>query len=170
MARFKVLKGVAHNVGHSFTSRMNYAGNDYVMGHILRSARATGKDTLVIDFVKNTSGPPELLAEPISKVPEWYTKRFWQLVESSGSDRACVQSATLTLRYDLIRQMRLSWSSTGIFESPFTCEVRITDSRGKDYLAHFSGWWYPEPFRPTRIQRFFAWLHAKIGKAKLVQH
>jgi hypothetical protein len=42
MPRFKVLKGVAHNVGASFTSLMNYASDDYSMGHILRFARQQG--------------------------------------------------------------------------------------------------------------------------------
>jgi hypothetical protein len=36
MPRHKVLKGIAHNIGHSFTSLMNYAKDDYSMGHILR--------------------------------------------------------------------------------------------------------------------------------------
>src|SRR6516225_918103 len=31
MPRFKVLKGVAHNIGHSFTSLMNYSIDDYSM-------------------------------------------------------------------------------------------------------------------------------------------
>ncbi len=39
MPGYKVLKGVAHNVGHSFTSLMNYADDDYTMGHILRFVR-----------------------------------------------------------------------------------------------------------------------------------
>jgi hypothetical protein len=51
MPRFKVLKGVAHNIGHSFTSLMNYSVDDYSMGHILRYARETEIDTLVLDFV-----------------------------------------------------------------------------------------------------------------------
>jgi hypothetical protein len=42
MPRFKVLKSVAHNIGHSFTSLMNYSRDDYSMGHILRFARETG--------------------------------------------------------------------------------------------------------------------------------
>jgi len=51
MPRYKVLKGVAHNIGHSFTSLMNYAIDDYTMGHVLRLARQTGRDTLIIDLV-----------------------------------------------------------------------------------------------------------------------
>lgn len=57
MARYKVLKSVAHNIGHSFTSLMNYVDDDYVMGHILHFARQTGRDTLTIDFVKGDAGP-----------------------------------------------------------------------------------------------------------------
>jgi hypothetical protein len=101
MARYKVLKSVAHNIGHSFTSLMNYAGDDYVMGHILRFARRTEHDTLTIDFVKREADPSELLAPPISEVPARYTEWFWDLVQRHGSDRSLVQSATLTLRYDI---------------------------------------------------------------------
>jgi|SRR5208282_5170821 len=143
MARYKVLKGVAHTMGHSFTSLMNYAGDDYVMGHILRFARRTGQTTLTIDFVKGEAGPAELLAAPISEIPSHYINWFWALVEKQGSSRSLVQSAALTLRYDVTTQ-RPSPEAPRHNESPYTCDVRITDIRGKDYLAHFDGWWYPE--------------------------
>jgi len=143
MARYKVLKSVAHNIGHSFTSLMNYADDDYVMGHILRFARSTGRDTLTLDFARREAGPPELLAPPISEVPARYTEWFWDLVQRHGSDRSLVQSATLTLRYDIATKRPLR-SAPQFIESPFTCDVRITDIRGKEYVAHFDGWWYPE--------------------------
>jgi len=59
MPRFKVLKGVAHNIGHSFTSSMNYAIDDYTMGHVLRFARYSGNDTLHIDFTTGVGKPVE---------------------------------------------------------------------------------------------------------------
>src|SRR5256885_1127227 len=138
MARYKVLKGVAHNTGHSFTSLMNYAGDDYVMGHILRFARSTRRDTLTIDFVKREAGPQELLAPPISEVPARYIEWFWDLVQRHGSDRSLVQSATLTLRYDIATNRPLP-SAPQFIESPFTCDVRITDIRAKQYVAHLDG-------------------------------
>jgi len=143
MPRSKVLKSVAHNIGHSFTSLMNYAEDDYVMGHLLRLARSTGRNTLTIDFVKREAGPSELLREPISNVPARYIEWFWESVQRQGSDRSLVQNATLTLRYDLSvevphpKQPRMKGS-------PYTCDVRITDVRGKAYVAHFDGWWCPE--------------------------
>jgi len=145
MARYKVLKSVAHNVGHSFTSLTNYAGGDYVMGHVLQLARNSGCDTLTIDFVKSEAGPPELLASPIFEVVARYTNWFWHLVERHGSDRSLVQTATLILRYDIATQ-RPHHSAPELIESPFVCDVRITDTRGKEYRSHFDGWWYPERF------------------------
>ena len=139
MPRYKVLKGVAHNVGHSFTSLMNYADDDYTMGHILRFARDTGLDQLTIDFVSGVGQPAALLRGPISGVPQWYTKMFWGLVASSGSGRALVQAATLTLRYDLTKSR-----SGPPVENPYFCDVSILDDQGKEYRAHFEGWWYVE--------------------------
>jgi hypothetical protein len=143
VARYKVLKSVAHNVGHSFTSLMNYADDDYVMGHLLRFARRTGLDTLTIDFVKGEAGPRELLAPPISDVPSYYIKKFWDIVASHGSDRALIQNATLTLQYDISIEQPLRVAPE-LAASPYICDVRITDIRGKQYRAHFRGWWYPE--------------------------
>ena len=124
MARYKVLKSVAHNIGHSFTSLMNYADDDYVMGHILRFARSTGRDTLTLDFARREAGPPELLAPPISEVPARYTEWFWDLVQRHGSDRSLVQSATLTLNYDIATKRPLRSAPP-----PVTCALRTFSAR-----------------------------------------
>src|SRR5271170_4357179 len=87
MAKHKVLKSVAHNFGHAFTSLMNYGDDDYVMGHILRFARQSGQDTLTIDLVKREAGPPELMAPPVGAAVDRYAEWFWKLVEQHGSDR-----------------------------------------------------------------------------------
>jgi hypothetical protein len=82
MPKLKVLRGVAHNVGSSFTSLMNYAGDDYSMGHILRFARESGLPKLTINLLTGTGYPDALLQEPVSRLPEWYSKM------SLGSSRA----------------------------------------------------------------------------------
>lgn len=150
MPRVKVLKGVAHDVGSSFTSLMNYADDDYTMGHVLRFARESGIDTLNIDLLSGQGSPAKLLREPISALPEWYSKMFLRLVQSAGSDRELIQSATLRLSYDL-RRSRPS-PIPGEPQSPYSCDVSIVDNRGKDYVAHFDGWWFVERMelnRPT---------------------
>ena len=160
MPRYKVLKSVAHNIGHSFTSLMNYADDDYVMGHFLRLARKTGRESLHIDFVQNTAEPKELLVEPVSEVPQRYTKFFWDMVKRQGSDRSCVEIATLELRFDT-KTERERRGQPEFVESPYVCDVHIRDSRGKDYVAQFSGWWYPERVAIDRKGdpwwKFWAW-------------
>jgi len=131
---------------------MNYVSDDYTMGHILRLARETGLQTLTIDFATGEGKPTELLRDPISAVPHWYTKMFWNLVTSSGSDRTLVQSATLTLRYELERTRP---HRHGVAQSPYTCDVSIFDTRGKNYCAHFEGWWHVE--RAERAFRRTQW-------------
>jgi hypothetical protein len=142
MPKLKVLKGVAHNIGSSFTSLMNFTGDDYSMGHILRFARESSSNTLTINLLTGEGFPPNLLREPISALPSWYSKMFLRLVHSSGSSPELVHSATLTLVYDL--QRRKPSPITDEPQSPFTCDVSIVDARGEDYAAHFDGWWFVE--------------------------
>jgi hypothetical protein len=131
---------------------MNYAEDDYVMGHLLRFARQTGLDTLTIDFVRGEAGPRELLSPPISDVPSYYVKKFRDIVASHGSDRALVQNATLTLQYDIRIQQPLR-VAPALAASPYICDVRITDIRGKEHRAHFRGWWYPEKAGSIQLKR-----------------
>jgi hypothetical protein len=86
MPRVKVLKGVAHSVGSSFTSLMNFSDGDYSLGHVLRFARRSGLNTLTIDLLSGHGNPAALLAEPLSALPEWYSNMFRRLVQSAGSD------------------------------------------------------------------------------------
>ena len=72
---------------------------------------------------------------------------FWDLVQRHGSDRSLVQNATLTLRYDIHVERPVRFAS-GLMESPYVCDVRITDIRGTEHAAHFSGWWFPEKVNP----------------------
>ena len=74
MPRFKVLKGVAHNIGDSFTSLMNYSADDYSLGHILRFARESGINILTIDLLSGQGSPASLLRPPISDLASSYSK------------------------------------------------------------------------------------------------
>jgi hypothetical protein len=48
---------------------MNYAHDDYVMGHLLRFARASNRDTLIIDLMTGEADPTVLIQPPIEEVP-----------------------------------------------------------------------------------------------------
>ncbi|WP_128911683.1 hypothetical protein [Granulicella sibirica] len=149
MPRVKVLKGVAHNLGSSFISLMNYTADDYSMGHILRFARESECSTLTIDLLHGTGNPAGLLQDPISDLPSRYLGMFHRLVESAGSDRSLIQTATLTLTYDLLSSQPSPIPSEP--QSAYTCDVSIVDKRGKDYAARFDGWWFVERAEHNRL-------------------
>jgi hypothetical protein len=148
MPRFKVLNRVAHNLGGSFTSLMNYTFDDYAMGYLLRFARESGDSTLTIDLLSGTAGPAVLLKEPISELPSWYSRMFLTLVKTAGSDRHLIQSATLTVTYDLLSSQPSP--IPGEPQDAYTCDVSIVDSNGKDYTARFDGWWFIQRMEANR--------------------
>jgi len=143
MTSHKPLKSVSHNFGHSFISLMNFMNDDYFLGHLLRQARKTRINKLTIDVLQNTAKPTELLTEEIKKSIEQWNKWFPSLVESSGSTMDFVSSAIMTVEFDL-NQTRPYLNDNQIIESPFTCEIIITDDRGKEYKHKHEGWWFPE--------------------------
>ena len=140
MARTKVLQSVAHGVGHSFTSTLNYRRDDYVMGHLLANARAGGGDTLTVDLLAGTGGPASLLRPPLEDVPRREAGNFSRLVERHGSDLAYVRAARLTVRFDL-DETKAVVSYPRRVARPYLCEVVVTDDRGKEYSARFTGLW-----------------------------
>ena len=142
MAKYRVLKSVAHNIGHSFTSLMNFRGDDYVMGHLLNAARKSGISTLQVDLLSSEAKPRELLPPPVAASVESYTARFPELVRANGSELSFVARATLTVTFDASRTREVS--GTPFVESPYKCVVELVDHRGKDYGVTLTGWWYPE--------------------------
>ena len=143
MGSYKVIGSIARNLGHSFTSLMNYRGNDYVMGHILRAARITGKEKLELDLLTGAAEPAELIVESVREALEWYSKTFPDVVNRSGSDIRLIASAKMTIQYSLGIERPYPRDPKYI-ENPYCCDVTIIDNRNKEYSAHFEGWWFPE--------------------------
>ena len=117
---------------------------------------------MCIDFVRRTAEPPELLVAPILGVPERYIEFFWDMVKRQGADRSYIEVANLVVCFDTKTQRELR-GRPQFAESPYVCEVHIRDIRGKDYRAHFDGWWYPERTAPTKRNRpwWKFWAHAE---------
>ena len=76
-------------------------------------------------------------------MPTHYAAGLRDLVKSHHSDMRFVHAAGLTLRFDL-RVARPLRADARFIESPYRCDVVITNDRGKEYAAHIEGWWYPE--------------------------
>lgn len=143
MASHKPLKSVSHNFGHSFISLMNYVKDDYTLGHLLNQARQTNINKLTVDILKKLAEPTELLTPEIKSSIERWNKWFPTLVESSGSTMEFVNSATMTIEFDL-QKIRPYNNNSDLLESPFICEIVIIDDRGKEYKHKHEGWWFPE--------------------------
>jgi len=143
MPSHKPLKSISHNFGHSFISLMNYINDDYFLGHLLKQARRTNLNRLEIDILKKIATPLELLTPPISDSIGHWNKWFPTLVNGSGSTMDFISAATVTIEFDL-QKSRPYLNDNRITENPFTCEVVITDDRGKEYKHKHEGWWFPE--------------------------
>jgi len=147
MARYKVLKSVAHSFGHSFTSLLNYSRDDYVMGHLLRAARESGVSTLTVDILTGMAAPRELMTAPVRESIEARVRWFPKLVAAHDTEMRYVSSARMTVSYDLSRR-RPARYAPGCDESPYSCLVEIEDDRGKVWSAELVDWWFPEPVSP----------------------
>jgi len=152
MARYKVLKSVAHSLAHSFTSSLNWGDADYVMGNLLQRARDIGEATLTIDLMTGTAKPDGLCTPPVQRAVERYTDWLRRLVMAHKSDMRYVAKAILTIQYDLSVAHPAQSAPTG-FASSYVCTAEVTDDRGTVWKAVLRDWWVPEPLRPPPTSR-----------------
>jgi hypothetical protein len=131
MARYKVLKSVAHSLAHSFVSVMNYHRDDYVMCHLLRRAEATRRLELRVDVLRELAGPMDLLSRPVLECVRSYCRDFGRLVVSSGSALDMVAEAELSVRCTLGRRGVHQRNGNGHVRAT----ARLVDDRGRIYLA-----------------------------------
>ena len=101
MPSHKKLKSVVRSIADQFTGLLNYVGDDYVMGHLLNAARATGKPALDIDLLTGKATPPELMSPEIARSVAGYADDFADLVRRSGSDISFVTRADMRVTFDL---------------------------------------------------------------------
>ena len=147
MARYKVLKSVAHSLGHSFTSLMNYRGDDYIMGHLLRRARETGDRELKVDLLNRKATPESLLAAPVADSVASYCEWFPKLIDVHKTSMSYVRAARMSVAFDLDVRRPVRYAPH-FEESPYICRVEIEDDRGKIWSAEIRDWWYPEAGEP----------------------
>ena len=143
MPSHKVLKSISHNFGHSIVSLMNYVGNDYFLGVLQKQMRKRKLNRLEGDILNNASKPNELLTKPILRTINNYNERFPELVVSSGSSMEFIESAKMTIEFDLTLS-RISPIDSRFIENPYVCEINIVDENGKEYKTEQKDWWFPE--------------------------
>ena len=151
MASHKALKSVVRGVAESFTSLMNYAGDDYVMGHVVHTAWATGATEFRVDLLSGKTDDSPLLAGHVGDAVRRQVEWLPDLIRRSKADLDFVTKAELVVTVDPIIRRPLHGSA--FYESPYTCTVRIIDDRGKEYSHCIRDWWYPEKVPAIEKQR-----------------
>lgn len=138
MPRYKVLKSVAHNVGHSFLSDMNTMDGftSFVPQQLFDVARKTDEDTVTIDFLKESIEPKVFEAPHIVQSLQQYRAMLEDLVVAQGAEWSMVRGACLTLRF------HPPGSDRTVGRRPkFECIVEIVDDRGIAHRGTPRNWW-----------------------------
>ncbi len=95
MPSYKTLKSVVTSFAESFTSSMNYSGDDYVMGHIVLAAWSTGSTRLRVDLVNGATDNSPLLVPEVRESVARYVEWFPDLIRRSNSSVDFVATAEL---------------------------------------------------------------------------
>lgn len=140
MAKYKVLKSIAHNPGHSYLSLMNYVDGDYIVEHLFRRARETGETRVESDVLMGTIEPAAfqipVLTESVYREREW----LGRLVQTGGAALDMVSQARMEIAFDL-KATRPSPNVPGLALAAYRCTVESVDDRGRRYKADVPEWW-----------------------------
>jgi len=140
MAKYTVLKSVAHNLGHSYLSLMNYVDGDYIVEHLFRQARETGQARVEIDVLAGTIAPEAfqtpVLTESVIRERTW----FGRLVQSGGAALDMVSAVRMEIVFDF-EATRPSPNVPGLELAAYRCMVEIVDDRGRQHVANVPEWW-----------------------------
>jgi hypothetical protein len=142
--KHKHIKGVAHNLGHSFLSDTNaLMRNDvYTIVPALLFQAATQKRVpfVQLDILQKTVNPPELNSSELRQSLDHFQKWLPNLLASHQIEPAIIRSATLRIEFDYTRTRRTdSEPSEEIPE--FRCMIELTDDRGVTHTAEPKNWW-----------------------------
>ena len=155
MPSHKTLKSVVASLAQSFTSLMNYRGDDYVMGHIVHAAWSSGSTRLRVDLLSGATDASALLVPGVRDSVAQCVGWFPDMVRRSNSSIDFVSAAELVVTVD--PTVRRPVASAEFMESPFTCTVRVIDDRGKVYVHEIKDWWYPEKVPPQKKPWWRLW-------------
>ena len=145
MPKYKNIKSVAHNLGYSFLSDMNFVGTaspvTMVPDALFQAARAADEPVIEVDLLRGTIAPPAVAIEPVAKSVGHYVSWLPQLAASQSVTPSMITAATLTLRFDFAGTQRSKYHPHR--ELPAVeCRVVITDDRGMRHVAQPKHWCY----------------------------
>jgi hypothetical protein len=123
MPKYKVLKSIAHNTGHSFVSAMNWYDGGFPIQHLRKAASAIGVATVTIDLLRGDIHPPELLNRAVKTAVEAAAAMFEYQLRVHGWVPDQFTMAELRLQLP-----------------DHSCVVKLIDDRGQHHLGNVVQW------------------------------
>jgi hypothetical protein len=142
--KYKNIKSVAHNLGHSFLSDMNAVdvrGQYTIVPELLfaDAARAAVPE-VKLDFLARTIEPPLLASPALEASLANYARMLFELCAHQNVDAHAIHSATLSIAFDYSRSRRTPYEPTVAIQE-FVCTVSIEDDRRVVHMAKPDHWW-----------------------------
>jgi hypothetical protein len=160
--KYKVIKSVAHNFGHSFVSLMNYRGDDYVMSHLARLVVETGCAELSVDLMTGRAAPRALLWGPVGASLADHVQWFPQLLVGQGVEPSAVAMGRMNVLFRP-QQRSVHTGFANAWAIPFECVVTLGDDRGKLHEGRVQdSWIVDDSFAPPRWLRSIYWWRSEL--------
>jgi hypothetical protein len=143
MAKYKNIKSVAHNIGHSFLSDMNMLGSGrgfvLVPEEIYWVAKSANEPKIRIDLMTGEVEPQSVATRNITESAAIYARMLPKLLASQSVEPSMVRSAFLELEFDFAHP-GVSRSEPSLELPNVTCTVTLDDDRGISHEAYPKNW------------------------------
>jgi len=142
--KYKNIKSVAHNLGHSFLSDMNASGvgGGYTIVPELLFAAAASEQVpeARIDFIARTITPESLASAVVQESVSDYARMLFRLCADQNVDASAIRTATLAIAFDYSRTRCTKYEPVACIQE-FECTVEVVDDRGVLHRARPNHWW-----------------------------
>ena len=142
--KYKNIKSVAHNLGHSFLSDMNASGvgGGYtIVPELLFAAAESARAPEVrIDLIARTVSPHSLASAVVQDSVSNYARMLFRLCADQNVDAPAIRSATIAIAFDYSRTRCTKYDPVVCIQE-FDCTVEIVDDRGVLHQARSDHWW-----------------------------
>jgi hypothetical protein len=123
MPKYKVLKSVAHNTGHSLIGATDWYDGAFPFEHLRDAARAVGARRVNLDLLRGHLEPTRLRSPALDQFAELDQIVLRNLLRAEGWTPDDLQAAALEIDLD----------------AP-SCVVEIVDNRGRHHTGNVVQW------------------------------
>jgi hypothetical protein len=142
--KYKNIKSVAHNLGHSFLSDMNAVdvrGHYTIVPELLFAAAAQTREPEVrIDLLSRVVEPAILASSELETSVASYARMLFDLCARQNVDAHTIKRAVITITFDY-EGRRTTPYEPSVAVQEFVCTVAIEDDRGFVHRASPDNWW-----------------------------